>query len=170
LIFLAFNFFYATFPIYSAAVLEWDPQQLGFFFTILSGVMILVQGPLLSFLGDKISDRMLFFLGNVISGIAFFLFTQEQLLELYLGAVLFGIGNGIMWPSYMSRLASTGPQNLQGGIQGYATSLGSAASIIGLVTGGMLFTVLQGKIFLITAILLTLTGLTAFFWRAESGD
>lgn len=47
LIFLSFNFFYVAFPVYVAGDLHWTVLQIGVFFSVLSGLLVLVQGPLL---------------------------------------------------------------------------------------------------------------------------
>jgi len=44
LIYLGFNFFYVAFPVYVVQQLHWNVLQLGIFFAILSGVMVIVQG------------------------------------------------------------------------------------------------------------------------------
>ena len=58
---------------------------------------------------------------------------------IYLAAVLFALGNGIMWPSVMAILSRYAGDTHQGAIQGLASSFGSLASIIGLVFGGILY-------------------------------
>ncbi len=56
-----------------------------------------------------------------------------------LGAALTALGNGLMWSSVMSRLAERAGQVYQGAVQGFASSLGAVASIVGLVAGGLLY-------------------------------
>jgi len=66
LVFLGFSFFYSGFPIYAVENLKWDPGQLGLFFTISSAVMVLTQGPVLTYLSDKISDKLLVMGGGLM--------------------------------------------------------------------------------------------------------
>lgn len=47
LIFLGFNIFYASFPIHAAVGLKWSVTQLGIFYAVLSGIMVVIQGPVL---------------------------------------------------------------------------------------------------------------------------
>ncbi|GAB3337981.1 MFS transporter [Marivirga atlantica] len=117
LIYLAFNFFYATFPIYAANILEWDSAKLGPFFAVLSGVMILVQGPGLSYLNDYFSEKQLFFVGGILLIGMFYCLTFTNVYIIYTGAILFGLGNGLMWPSFLSILATKGTKQQQGAIQ-----------------------------------------------------
>jgi DHA1 family tetracycline resistance protein-like MFS transporter len=46
LIFPGFNIYYAAFPTNAANDLKWSVTQLGIFYTVLSGIMVLVQGPI----------------------------------------------------------------------------------------------------------------------------
>src|ERR687895_1023461 len=48
LIFLGFNIFYTSFPIHAISGLGWTVIEMGIFFAVLSGMMVLVQGPILS--------------------------------------------------------------------------------------------------------------------------
>ena len=47
-----------------------------------------------------------------------------------------------MWPSFLSLLGSLGDVSDQGYIQGVASSAGSLASIVGLIIGGILYSIL----------------------------
>lgn len=150
-IFLAFNFFYAAFPIYAADMLEWSPSQLGVFFTVLSGVMIFVQGWMLPRLSEKIRDIWLFIAGNILLVACFSLLTVKQGIFIYSSAVLFGLGNGIMWPSFLGMLSRIGTKQQQAAIQGFAGGAGSLASIIGMLSGGFIYSHMHGQIFFLAA-------------------
>jgi len=69
-----------------------------------------------------------------------------------LGAALTALGNGLMWPSVMSRLAEHAGQVYQGALQGFASSLGAVASIVGLVAGGLVYNWLGPWVFGASAI------------------
>jgi hypothetical protein len=43
LIFLGFNIFYTSFPIHAISGLGWTVSEMGVFFAVLSGMMVLVQ-------------------------------------------------------------------------------------------------------------------------------
>jgi len=167
LIYLAFNFFYATFPIYAANILEWNSAKLGPFFAVLSGVMILVQGPGLSYLNDYFTEKQLFFVGGLLLIGMFYCLTFTNIYIIYTGAVLFGLGNGLMWPSFLSILATKGTKQQQGAIQGIANSFGSAASILGLVAGGFIFGLIQQQIFILSCITMTVVLIFGLFMKVE---
>jgi len=154
IIFLAFNFFYVAFPVHAVESLRWSLLELGVFFSVLGFIMVGVQGPVLSKVSDKFSDSVLTIVGSILLAACFFLFTSHNDVLIYLGVVLFSSGNGLMWPSFLSILSKVAGQTYQGAIQGYASSAGSLASIIGLITGGLFYGWLGVMTFWIPGILL----------------
>ena len=150
-IFLGFNIFYTSFPIYAVDGLKWSLIELGIFYAVLSGIMVLVQGPVLRKALKKFSEEKLVIIGSVILGINFILFVAGNDILVYGAAILFAVGNGLMWPSFLSILSKTAGNAYQGFIQGVASSFGSLASIVGLITGGLLYNLIHGFTFLISA-------------------
>jgi MFS family permease len=154
LIFLGFNVYYASFPTHAANVLHWSVTQLGIFYAILSGIMVLIQGPVLRKALKKFSEEKLVIFGSLILGTNFVLFFSESIISVYTAVVLFAIGNGLMWPSFMSILSKRAGTALQGAVQGVAGSFGGIASIIGLITGGVLYNLTGGATFLVSAVII----------------
>lgn len=150
-IFLGFNIFYVSFPIHAVVGLGWNITQMGIFFAVLSGIMVLVQGPILSKASKKFSEGVLTIIGSIILGFNFIFFISNDIVLLYVAAVLFAVGNGLMWPSVMSILSKCAGNDHQGAVQGIAGSFGSLASIIGLITGGILYGFFEENVFLISA-------------------
>lgn len=159
LIFLGFNVFYTAFPVHASRQLQWTVTQLGLFFSFLSGLLILVQGPILSYLSKKYSDAALIIVGNFILMFNFFLLSFNDTVLVYLAAVFFAFGNGLMWPSFMSRLSLSVDDRYQGYLQGIATSLSSAASIIGLIGGGVVYGILGADTFIIAGLVIFIVAL-----------
>ncbi|MEM6516201.1 MAG: hypothetical protein AAF688_08460 [Bacteroidota bacterium] len=84
---------------------------------------------------------------------------------------MLSIGNGLIWPSFLSILSSTGSKRMQGAIQGYGTSTGSIASMLGLISGGILFESLTTDVFLlggITFFVITVLMLVHYFRHRKS--
>ncbi len=162
LFFLAFNFFYVAFPVHAVKVLQWDTFQLGIFFSVLSGVMILVQGPVLSYVSKVIPEGKLVVTGSVILCLGFACFGLQNPALAYVGAIGFGLGNGLMWPSFLAILSKLGSKQEQGVIQGYASSAGSLASIVGLISGGLIYQQIGGTTFFISALLFLLLAFLSF--------
>ncbi len=151
LTFLAFSLFYAGLPIYANTLLGWSATDLGLFLAYSSVVMICSQGPLLSFLTKAVSNELLIVLGSLLLALGFFLLSSASLWLIYLANTVFSIGNGIMWPSFLALLAKTGNKRNQGAIQGYGNSMGSMASMLGLVLGGLLFESISTQVFALGA-------------------
>ena len=73
----------------------------------------------------------------------------------FLGA-LFSLGNGLLWPSFMALLANAAGERFQGAVQGTSSSVGSLASIVGLITGGLLYEVVGRGTFVGSTVLIYL--------------
>lgn len=157
--FLGFSFFYACFPIFASQIMEWSSFQLGLYFTLSSFIMVIAQGPILSYLSAKVPDASLIIIGSLLISLNFVLLTFQTNLSVFSANILMALGNGIMWPSFLAILAKSGSPKVQGTIQGYASSTGSLASIFGLVLGGLLFNYIGATIFLVSAVILLL-----IFW------
>ncbi|MDW0154617.1 MAG: MFS transporter [Nitrososphaeraceae archaeon] len=151
LIFLGFNIYYASFPAHAASELKWSVTQLGIFYAVLSGIMVFIQGPVLRKALKKFSEEKLVILGSIILATNFVLFFSNNIISISLAVVLFALGNGLMWPSFMSILSKRAGTVLQGAVQGVAGSVGGLASIIGLIAGGVLYNLIGGATFLISA-------------------
>jgi len=151
LIFLGFNIFYTSFPIHAVNGLGWTVTQMGIFYAVLSGIMVLVQGPILRKALKKFSEEQLVIIGSVILGTNFILYLSSNIILIYGAAILFAVGNGLMWPPVMSILSKRAGTVYQGTVQGVANSFASLASIIGLVMGGFLYNMLGSTTFLISA-------------------
>ena len=151
LIFLGFSIFYTSFPIHAVLGLKWSITEMGIFYAVLSGIMILVQGPVLRKALQKFSENKLVIIGSLVLGINFIFFLSNNILLIYTAAVLFAIGNGLMWPSLLSILAKKAGTVHQGSVQGVASSFASLASIIGLTIGGVLYNAIGATTFLISA-------------------
>jgi MFS family permease len=151
LIFLGFNIYYAAFPTHAAKDLKWSITQLGIFYAVLSGIMVFVQGPVLRKALKKFSEEKLVIIGSIILGTNFVLFASNNLVSVFGAVILFALGNGLMWPSFMSILSRRAGSKLQGAVQGFAGSFGALASIFGLIFGGFLYNSIGGATFLISA-------------------
>jgi predicted MFS family arabinose efflux permease len=112
---------------------------MGTFFAVLSLLLVLAQGPLLSRLAPRVREPWLISAGLLFLGANFLLMQQGRTELLYLAAVLFALGDGIMWPSVESTVAQAGGAQDQGVVQGVADSAGSLASIGGLLLGGIAY-------------------------------
>ena len=150
LIFLGFNIYYEAFPTHAVNDLKWSVTQLGIFYAVLSGTMALIQGPVFSKALKRFSEEKLVVIGSIVLGTNFILFASNSIIAVSLALILFAVGNGLMWPSFMSILSRRAGSKLQGAVQGVAGSFGGLASIIGLTLGGFLYNSVGGVTFLIS--------------------
>lgn len=170
--FFSFSLFYAGLPIYANTILEWSAIDLGIFFAYFSLIMVIVEGPILSRLSKKITDYVLVLFGSLLLGISFLCLSFSNTALLYLAITVLSIGNGLMWPSFLSILSSTGPKSMQGAIQGYGASMGSLASMLGLVIGGILFEIIGTYVFIsggLVFFIITFLILTHFYKNRREG-
>lgn len=154
LIFLGFNIFYTSFPLHAIAVLEWSIAEMGIYFTVLSGLLIIVQGSLLPRLSKRYSDASLIIFGSLMLGTNFLLLIPGNLFLTYLAAGFFALGDGLMWPSFLSLLSKIAGKNYQGTVQGFASGFGGLASITGLILGGLLYELFAGRAFLLAGMVI----------------
>ena len=59
LVMLGFNVFYVAFPAHAAGALAWSVSDAGIFFTTLSLMMVVVQGPVLQALAGRVAEPVL---------------------------------------------------------------------------------------------------------------
>jgi DHA1 family tetracycline resistance protein-like MFS transporter len=135
---------------------------MGIFYAVLSGLMILIQGPVLRKALQILSEKKLVIIGSLILGINFILFVANSTALAYVAAIFFALGNGLMWPSFMSILSERAGTVHQGVVQGVASSFGSIASIIGLIIGGILYSIIGASTFLISAIVIFVVFIMSF--------
>ncbi len=152
IVFLGFNFFYAGFPVHAMQTYGWNTGQLGIYFAVLSGMMILAQGPLLTFVSKYLGRRMVFGAGMGCLMLSLLSLVLPAGHVTYAGAALFALGNGLSWPTFQARVAEVAG-DAQGTVQGAATSASSLASIAGLIGGWVLYPAMQSGLFYVAAAL-----------------
>jgi len=169
-LFLAFNLFYAGFPIHASQSLGWDAGRMGALFTVMAGFMIVAQGPLLGLASERYAAPTVFGLGIASLAASFVGFSIDHGAAPYVAAALFAIGNGLAWPTFQARLSDTVSDEQQGTVQGAAASAGSAASIVGLILGGALYSSLEAWLFVAGAALFVVVGVGTPVWFRDGED
>ena len=153
LVFLAFNLFHIAFPVHAATRLRWSLTEIGIFFSTMGFMMVVVQGPVLRRVSKIWTERTLVIAGSLVLAVSFLLFTMDGKLHAYVGTALLALGNGVMWPSLMAIISVSTDQEVQGAVQGFASSSGAVASIAGLLVGGLLYGVLGSSVFVLSAVI-----------------
>lgn len=162
LIYLAFNFFYIAFPVHAVVRLEWSLPEAGLFFSVMGGLLVVVQGPVLSRASKVWSDRGLVIGGSLLLGVSFAFFVSSHTWAIYAGVLLLALGNGLMWPSLLALISMTTDKGVQGAVQGFAGSAAAVASIVGLLLGGLLYGVVGAWIFVSSAAITFVVFLLSF--------
>ena len=166
LIILAFNFYYVSFPMFAIKTLSWDTLQLGIYFSVFGGVLVCTETFILARLAKRFSEIKLIPMGFISMVAGFGLFMTGDPVLVYVGAVFLGLGNSITWPSFLSLVARSAGKKYQGAVQGAASSMGSLAAIIGLITGGFLFSQMDSWAFAVPAGMMVLLFFLAFRFRS----
>jgi len=166
LIDLGYNVFYTAFPLHAISTLNWSIAKMGIYFTVLSGLLIIVQSTVLPRVSRKYSDAALIIFGSLMLGTNFLLLIPGNIFLTYLAAGFFALGDGLMWPSFLSLLSKVAGKKYQGTIQGVASSFGGLASITGLILGGLLYETLAGASFLIAGLVIYTVFLLNFRLRS----
>ena len=164
---LAFNIFNITLPVWAVKELNWTPGKMGMFFAVMSLAMVVVEGPGLRRLSRVCSDSVLIGLGSLVLGLGFLALTSHATPVVFTGAILIAVGNGLMWPLIVALLSDKAGQH-QGAVQGLAGSTGAVAAIIGLLLGGLLYAPLQGWLFVLSAAMIFVVGITALWSRRQT--
>jgi MFS family permease len=154
LIFFAFNLFYVAFPVYATTAIGWSLLEIGAYFAAMGLMMALVQGPVLTWLSARRSERGRVLGGGIVLAASFPFFISGSTAMIYLGTALLALGNGVMWPSLLAILSRAADRSVQGAVQGFAGSAGATASIAGLLLGGALYHGLGSGVFLISAVVI----------------
>jgi MFS transporter, DHA1 family, tetracycline resistance protein len=154
LIDLGYNVFYTAFPLHAISTLNWNIAKMGVYFTVLGGLLIVVQSTVLPRVSRKYSDTTLIIFGSLMLGTNFLLLIPGNLFLTYLATGFFALGDGLMWPSFLSLLSKVAGKKYQGTVQGFASSFGGLASVTGLILGGILYETLAGTSFLIAGMLI----------------
>jgi len=154
LVMLGFSFFYIGFPVHAVRELEWSVTDAGIFFSFLSLLMIVVQGPILAKASEIFSGTTLTICGTLMLTAGFAGLFYGSDLAIYSAAAFIALGNGLMWPSVMAMLSGVAGDQHQGAVQGAASSVGAVASIVGLVAAGLFYNLLGAWVFVLAAVLI----------------
>jgi MFS family permease len=136
---------------HALADLHWTSDRLGTLFGVLALALIGTQAFGLPRLAQRFSDGALAAWGSAAVALAYVAVARFGVPGAFASAVLYGVGNGLMWPSYLSMLSETGPVSARGRLQGVASSAGSVASITGMLGGGGAFATFGSGTFFVAA-------------------
>ncbi len=157
LTFFGFSLFYTGFPLYVSGTLDWNSSSLGTYLAFSSIIMFLVQTYGIRYVHRYFDSMKTMILGALLLSLGFIIMSLNiSMLWLYTANVLFSVGNGLMWPSFMGLFSGLGNKGNQGAIMGWGASMGSLGSILGLLAGGFLFQEIHTLVFMFSGIIFVL--------------
>ena len=156
-LFLVIAFISGVFPLHTQTELGWSAMDLATFFALTGIMMVIAEGPILSRLSKKISDAKINLIGLVFLASSFiFLLNTNDLPSLIAVAVSFGMGFSMTTTAQLAMISKIVPENLQGTLHGSLATIMAVGGVIGLVTGGILFEVIEAHgVYLMAAIIST---------------
>ena len=154
-LFLIISYISGVFPLHTQTQLGWSAMDLATFFAINAVVMIVAEGPLLSWLAKKISDGKINLIGFIALTASFiFLLETEDLFSLIAAALTFGLGFSMTTTAQLAMISKIVPQSMQGTLHGQLATIMAIGGVIGLITGGILFEVIEAQgVYLMAAII-----------------
>jgi DHA1 family tetracycline resistance protein-like MFS transporter len=151
LIYLAFSVYVAALPVHAVVDAGCTVTDLARLYVTLALALAATERFVLPRIARRIATPVIAAAGCALLIAAYLLISRSSEAALIAGAVLYGVGNGLMWPSYLVMLSRSGPAESQGSIQGVGSSAGSLASILGTVTGGVLYVTIGVAAFYVSA-------------------
>ncbi len=164
-LFVGFNLMYTAFPVAAINDFGWSVSQMGLYFTCLSILLAIMQGPVLAKISPLVDKMNLIRWGTLSLTLFFVLISTSVSWLVWLAIVFFAMGNGMMWPSLLALLSERAGDDKQGSVMGVSQSGGSLASIIGLLAGGVIYSFLGTMTFLLSAAIFI--GVFAVSWWLE---
>jgi len=151
---LTISYIAVVFPLHTQTVLGWSAMDLAIFFAIGAVVMIIAEGPLLSKLSRKISDAMINVLGFIALTASYvFLVWTDSIESLLAAAVAFGIGFSFTTTAIQALISKRVSAKLQGTLHGTLATIMAMGGVIGMISGGFLFDVIEEGVYLMAAII-----------------
>ncbi|MBU0473584.1 MAG: MFS transporter [Bacteroidetes bacterium] len=131
---------YGTFALLGHKFYGFSDRENGYLFGIMGIVGAIIQGGLMKRLSVKLSERALLFTGLIpmIVGLALIPYGINFWGVAIISAVL-SVGTGILQPTIISFVSKYSPEDSQGTILGFNSSMGSLARVLGPLWGGFAF-------------------------------
>ena len=137
---IAFVSMEATFALLGERRFGIDSSRLGFVFTYLGVIVVLVQGGLVGRLTAKVGERTLAIAGSLLMAAALAALPLAPGLAAALVALgLLAVGQALVVPTVTTLLSNATSADQQGGTLGLGTSMGAAARATGPILAGWLF-------------------------------
>lgn len=131
---------YGTFALLGNKYYGFTNRENGYLFGIMGIVSATIQGGLMKRISKSLSEKSILFLGIIFLMTGLFLipfginFTGVAFIS-----IIYAIGTGILQPSIVSFVSKYSPEDKQGMVLGFNSSMGSLARVLGPLWGGFAF-------------------------------
>ncbi|HEY4383921.1 MAG TPA: MFS transporter, partial [Ktedonobacteraceae bacterium] len=158
---IAFTGMENIFPLFGQHYFSWGASQIGYIFTFVGVVIVIMQGGLVRTLVKSFTERRILVGGLIIlaAGLVLLAFSQNLWLVL-LTLALISIGEGAVTPTISTLLSFASSQEAQGETLGLAQGVGGLGRIIGPLLAGIIYQALKpGSPFIAGGILVVLAAI-----------
>jgi len=152
---LAFTAMEAVFALFGQHYFGWGAAQIGYVFTYVGIIIVIMQGGLVGQLARRLGEQRLLLCGLVLLGAGLFILSFSTFAATVLLALgILSIGDGAVTPMISTLLSFISPENAQGETLGLAQGVGSLGRVVGPLVAGMLYTLTKpGTPFLVGGML-----------------
>ena len=138
----AFTFFMSGFAMFLGEKFFFEgkhfgAQQVGWIFTFIGCMSLIVQMGFLKKLSDSFGEKKLVFIGFITMGIGYFFIGEISTISFLLAALIINtFGSSVLRPTITSQITKIVPRDQQGAVLGVTQSLQSFAQIVAPLIGG----------------------------------
>lgn len=152
---LAFTAMEAVFALFGQHYFGWGAAQIGYVFTYVGIIVVIMQGGLVGQLARRLGEQRLLLCGLVLLGAGLFMLSFSTFAATVLLALgILSIGDGAVTPMISTLLSFVSPENAQGETLGLSQGVGSLGRVVGPLVAGILYTLTKpGTPFLVGGML-----------------
>lgn len=148
---------YGTFALLGHKYYGFSNRENGYLFGIIGIVTAIIQGGLMKRLSNKLSEKALLYTGMLFLMIGLSLIPYGiNFMGVAFISILYAVGAGILQPTIISFVSKYSPEDQQGAILGFNSSIGALARVLGPLWGGFAFQFLGYEAPFITGAVFTL--------------
>lgn len=172
----AFTFFMSGFAMFCGEKFfyqgrHFGPQEVGWIFTFIGCMSLIVQLGVLRRLSDSLGEKKLVFIGFLTMSLGYFFIGEISTIPLLFAAlVLNTFGSALLRPSITSQITKIIPRDQQGAILGVTQSLQSMAQIIAPMIGGYLIGTGNLSGWAWTCSFIAFSGLLLLFYQKKAAE
>ncbi|MBF0402249.1 MAG: MFS transporter [Magnetococcales bacterium] len=154
-----FAAFEVTMPLWGEATLGWTVRSIGWVFTYVGVIAVVVQGGVVRRLASRLGEKWTAAMGLGLVAVGMALFALDGLAVALAALALIAAGSGLVHPSLSSLVSLNSSAEQQGFVLGMFQSMSALGRGVGPVLGGLGYATWTGTTFLLIAAGLGLTWL-----------